>query len=75
MISLFLSEDVTCYKVKQLSLYVTEAIKEKQLNHQIALFWQEMPIILFKYFILIIIVESKYFKNYFVIVCMFLSRN
>ena len=50
------------YKGKQLSLYVTEAIKGKQLNHQIALCWQEMPVILFKYFILIIIADSKYFK-------------
>ena len=53
--------DVTCYKGKQLSLYVTEAIQEKQLNHQIALYWQEMPDISFKYFILIIIVENMLF--------------
>ena len=28
-----------------------------------------MPIIFFKYFILIVILESKNLKNYFVIVC------
>ena len=61
MILLILSVDVTRYKGKQLSLYVTEAIQGKQLNHQIALCWQEMPIIFFKYFILMIIVESKVF--------------
>ena len=47
MISLFLAVDVTHYKGKQLSLYVTEAIQGKQLNHQIALCWQEMQIIFF----------------------------
>ena len=46
----------------------------KQLNHQIALCWQEMSVIFFKYFILIIIVESKYFNYYFVIVYVFRSR-
>ena len=40
----------------------------RQLNHQIALCWQEMPITFFRYFILIIIVESKYFKEYFLLV-------
>ena len=69
MTSLILSVDVTRYKRKQLSLYVTEAIQGKLLNRQIALCWQE--IIFFEYFILIIIVESKYFKNCFVIVCIF----
>ena len=43
-----------------LSLYFTDPIQGKQLNHQIAI-----------YFILIIIVESKYFKINFVIVRMF----
>ena len=33
-----------------------------------------MPFIFFKYFILIIIVDSKYFKLYFIIVCI-LPRN
>ena len=71
MRSLILSVDITRYKGKQLSLYVTEDIQGKQLNHQISLCWQEFPIIFFLYFILIITLESKYFKNYFVIVCMF----
>ena len=31
--------------------------------------WQEMTIIFLEKFILIKIVESKYFKNYFVTVC------
>ena len=57
MISLILSVDVTSYKGKQLSLYFSEAVQGKQLNHQTALCWQEMPIIFFKYFILIIILE------------------
>ena len=61
--------DVTRHKGKQLSIYVTEAILGKQLNHQTALCLEEMPIIFFKYFVLIIIVESKHFKNCFVIVC------
>ena len=43
--------------------YVTKAIQGKQLNHQIASCWQEMPIIFFEYFILIIIVESKYLRT------------
>ena len=29
---------------KRLRLYVTEAVQGKQLNHQIALCWQEMPV-------------------------------
>ena len=74
MISLILSVDVTPSKGKQLSLYVTDSIQGKQLNHQIALSRQEKPIIFFQYFILIIVVESKNIKNYFVIVWMFWSR-
>ena len=56
---------LTRYKGKQLSSYVTEAIQETA-QLQTALCWQKMPIIFFKYFILTIIMESKYFKNYFV---------
>ena len=74
MISSILSVEVTSNNGQQLSLYVTEDIQGKQLNRQVALCWQEMIIILFKYFILIIFVESKYFNNYFVIVRMFWSR-
>ena len=48
---------------EKLTLYVNEPIKGKQLNHQIALCWQKMPVIFFKYFILIIIVECKYLKT------------
>ena len=59
-----LNQLLTRYKEKQLSLYVTEAIQGKQLNHQLVLCCQEMPVIFFKYFILIIIVESKYFKTF-----------
>ena len=49
------------FKWKQLSLYVTEAIQGKQLNHKIVLCWQEI----FRYFTLIIIVERKYFLSFF----------
>ena len=34
MISLILSMEATSYKGKQLSLYITEAIQGKQLNHR-----------------------------------------
>ena len=41
--------------------------RETTQSREIAFCWQEMPIIFFKYFILIIIVESKYLKDYFVL--------
>ena len=56
---------LTHYKGKQLSLHVTEAKQVKQLDHQIALCWQEMPVIFFIYIILIVVAESKYFKDLF----------
>ena len=50
-------------KGNNLAYTLTRLYKGKKLNHQIALCWQEMPIIFINYFIQIIIVEKKYFKN------------
>ena len=78
MISLILSMDVTCYKGKQLTLYITKTtqlpdsiMSAGNANHILFFFFSFFFFFFFFFFYSDNNHKSKYFKNHFLIVCTF----